>query len=362
MKVLIAGGGTGGHLFSGVAIAKQLQKEYENHRIIFVGTKNGIEARVVPKEGFKLSCISVAGLKRVGLVKTVLGLLKLPLAAIQSLWVVLRNWPDVAIGVGGYASGPVILAAWILRRPCIIIEQNSYAGVTNRILGKFVKYVITHFKRSEKFFEKTKIKQLGNPVRPEIVQRAKAIEYNKENTEKLRIFVTGGSQGAHAINETLKACLPLMESLSDKISIVHQCGKADEPELKVAYEKSVIDGVATAFIDDMLSAYDNADLVICRAGASTIAEITIAGKPALFVPLPTAADDHQTMNATELAEAKGGWLVKQSEFTPQFLAGFIKDRLENAGELEEVAQKAKSLGKPDAAENVVELLHQMCGK
>jgi len=362
MKVLIAGGGTGGHLFSGVAVAKELLKENDKHEITFVGTNKGIEARVIPQEGFKLRLITVAGLKRVGLFKTLLGLIKLPLAALQSFWIVLSSWPDVAIGVGGYASGPLMLAAWFLRRPCIIIEQNSYAGVTNKILGKFVKYVITHFSASQRFFAAEKIRQFGNPVRPEIVERARKIEYTRSEPERLNILITGGSQGAHAVNETVKQALPLFEDFAEKIKIRHQCGVADESGLQKAYQDSKIEGQATAFIDDMLSAYDEADLIICRAGASTIAEISIAGKPALFIPLPTAADDHQTMNAKELAEAKGAWLVKQSDFTPQYLADFVKERIANPAELEAFAKLSKTFGRPDAAKDVVNLMHEMCGK
>ncbi len=361
MKLLIAGGGTGGHLFSGVAVAEILSEE-GNHELLFVGTKNGIEARILPKLNYPLALITVGGLKRMGLFKTLLNLIKLPISLLQSCWIVLRFWPDMVLGVGGYASGPLVLAAWLLGRPTAIIEQNSRPGVTNRILGKRVRAVITHFARAEAFFPAEKVHRLGNPIRTRILEQAEQETTKQEKTSDIiRILVTGGSQGAHAINETVAKALLQLPDYHKRLFVHHQSGSADAPWLQQTYTEANVQAEVSPFIDDMISAYQAADLVICRAGAGTCAELAIVGRPALFVPLPTAADDHQAANAQELVDNDGAWMVRQPEFTPDFLASFLKDRLADPEELTRRGQAAKMAGRPKATVDTVELLKRLAG-
>ncbi len=354
MKILIAGGGTGGHLFSGVAVAEELRRR-GNHDVLFVGTRRGLEARVLPRLGFTLEFISVGGLKRMGFFKTLANLARLPLSLLQSLWIVLRYRPDVALGVGGYASGPVILAAWLLGRKTVIIEQNSLPGVTNRLLGRFVRVVVTHFKRAKAHFPARKVLQLGNPVRGDLA-RAASLSHAAPDDGRLRILVTGGSQGAHAINQTVADTLDRLADVKDSIHIRHQSGVPDWENLRESYAAAEVPGTVEPFIDDMIEAYLEADLVICRAGASTCAELAVIGRPALFVPLPTAADDHQTANASELVDAGAAWMVRQSDFSPEFLERFVRDRLHDREELIRFGTNARQIGRKDAASDVTDLI------
>lgn len=359
MKVLIAGGGTGGHLFSGVAVARVLRRE-GGHDIRFVGTRRGIEARVLPPEGWPVTFITVGGLKRMGPLATIKNLLKLPWSMIQSLWLVLRVWPDVVLGVGGYASGPVLLAAWLLFRPTAIIEQNSRPGVTNRILGRLVRVVVTHFSQAESFFPPGKVRRLGNPVRmsPEdLAGRGR----DAGGGEGLNILITGGSQGAQALNRTVVEALPLLGEEARRLHIRHQCGERDVEGLQAAYAAAGVSARVDAFIDDMAGAYLEADLVIARAGAGTVTELGIVGRAALFVPLPTAADDHQTTNAAELVEAEAAWMIPQASFSAHWLADFLRPLIADPAPLRARAARARDIGKPDAATDVAHLLRELAG-
>jgi len=359
MRILVAGGGTGGHFFSGVAVAEILKERGDE--LLFVGTPRGVEARVLPRLGWPLRFISVGGLKRVGLAHRLLSLAKLPIAFLQSLWILLRFRPDVVLGVGGYASGPIMMVAWLLRIPTVLIEQNSLPGITNRMLAHFVSAAVIHFERAASFFPPQKLRRYGNPIRSGIVQAAQQAA-SRNDDGRLHVLITGGSQGAHAINMALAESLPLLAQWKDRIVFRHQCGLADEAMLQEAYGNSGFEARLDAFIDDMVAAYRDADLVICRAGASTCAELAVVGRPALFVPLPSAADDHQTMNAAELVEAGGAWMIRQAEFTPERAASFLADCVANPDELARRAQAAKASGKADAARNTADLLYQLAGK
>jgi UDP-N-acetylglucosamine--N-acetylmuramyl-(pentapeptide) pyrophosphoryl-undecaprenol N-acetylglucosamine transferase len=360
MKVMIAGGGTGGHLFTGVAVALALKAE-GGHDIRFVGTRNGLEARVLPKEGWALSFITVGGLKRMGLIKTVLNLFKLPLSLLQSLWLVLRFWPDVVMGVGGYASGPVLLAAWLLLRPTLIVEQNSRPGVTNRILGRLVRVVVTHFRHAETSFPANKVRRLGNPVR---MSASEPFTRTREITDDgpLNILITGGSQGAHAVNMSIIGAMSELSDVAERIHLRHQCGPNDVENIKAAYARAGIAAQIDAFIDDMAQAYLDADLVIARAGAGTVTELGIVGRAALFIPLPTAADDHQSVNASELVEADAAWVIPQKELTPDWLAQFIRPLIDDRSPLRERGRNAAAIGKPDAARDVVRVMHELSAR
>jgi len=361
LRVMIAGGGTGGHLFPGIAVAQALLENNPETEILFVGTRHGIEFRVVPQQGFRLETISAGGLMRMGLLQTIINLFKLPLSLLQSLYIVLRFMPHVAIGVGGYASGPAMLAAWLLLRPTMIIEQNSVPGRTNRILARLVKKAITSFSKTRLYFPENKIVELGNPVRPAFTQRKDTISRKVGSDERLHVLVLGGSQGAKALNDAFVGAIDLLHDSIDRLSIRHQTGKMQYESVSACYTASGFDAKAYAFIDDVWKYYEWADLLVCRAGATTCAELGVIGRPALFVPLPTAADDHQTYNAGELVEAGAAWSMAQRDFTPEALAAFLKARIDGKADLAGMAEAALAWGRPRAAYDAAELCISLAG-
>ncbi len=361
IRVMIAGGGTGGHLFPGVAVAQAIQKAAPDAKIVFVGTKRGIEARVIPELGYELRTVTVGGLKRMGLWRTFINLMKLPLSILQSLWFVLSFRPHIAIGVGGYASGPAMLAAWMLMRPSMILEQNSVPGRTNRILSKFVRKIVINFERAAGFFPAKKIARLGNPVRLQMTEKLESANRDIASDERLHIFITGGSQGAQAINKAVTGALEHISDLKDKLEFFHQTGEAQREEIAQAYAKAGFKAEVKAFIDEVWNVYDWSDFVICRAGATTCSELGVVGRAALFIPLPTAADNHQTHNAGELEAAGAAWVVTQKELSPEKLAHFIRERLENKDELKFMGAKAQAWGKPSSAHDVADLSFELSG-
>ncbi|RJO68649.1 MAG: undecaprenyldiphospho-muramoylpentapeptide beta-N-acetylglucosaminyltransferase [Myxococcales bacterium] len=357
MKLLIAGGGTGGHLFSGVATAEALRAE-GRHEILFVGTARGLEATLLPKLGWPVRFVTVGGLKRMGPWRTAVNLFKVPLSFLQSLAILLRFKPNVALGVGGYASGPAMLAAWLTGVPTAIVEQNSYPGVTNRLLGRLARAVIIHFERAAEYFPPKKIRRFGNPVRQAFAALA-AEEATPMPEGKLRLLITGGSQGAHAINVAFADAALKLAKMKDRLVIRHQTGEADAEAVRRAYAQAGLAATVEAFIDDMPAAYRAADLVVCRAGAGNCAELAAAGKPALFVPLPTAADDHQTANAAELVGAGGAWMVQQRGFTADYVRDFAERLLNKPDELAAKLAAARGQGRPDAALRTAALLTEL---
>jgi len=361
LRVMIAGGGTGGHLFPGIAIAQALLEEHPDTEILFVGTRHGIEFRVVPQQGFRLETISAGGLMRINFLRTLLNLFKLPWSLLQSLLIVLRFMPHVAIGVGGYASGPAMLAAWLLLRPTMIIEQNSVPGRTNRILARLVKKAVTAFSKTRNYFPASKIVELGNPVRPAFIRKGASTLRKVGSDDRLHVLVLGGSQGAKALNDAFTGAIDLLHDSIDSLSIRHQTGRAQYDYVAERYKASGFDAKAYAFIDDVWKYYEWADLLVCRAGATTCAELGVIGRPALFVPLPTAADDHQTYNAGELVEAGAAWSMAQRDFTPEALAEFLKARIEGRSDLSRMAEAALAWGRPHAAYDAAELCVSLAG-
>jgi len=329
MKLVIAGGGTGGHLFPGVAIAEELRAREPSAEITFVGTKRGIEARVLPDLGWPLELIEVSGLKTVGVLGAIRGLLRLPRAWWQARALLKRLQPDAVIGVGGYASGPVVFAAKLRGIPTAICEQNSIPGLTNKILGRLVRRVFLSFETSRPFFKPAKIVMTGNPVRRDLLARLQAP--TTPHRGALHVLVSGGSLGAVAVNEL--AANALIELAKDhELEITHQTGEKDRESTAARYREAGVTADCRAFIKDMAATYLAADLVIGRAGATTVAELAIAGKPAVFIPYPFAADDHQTLNAAEMA-AKGAALsFKQSDLTAAKLVAAIRPLLDDAAQ------------------------------
>ena len=332
MNVVIAGGGTGGHLYPGIAIARELLKERGNE-VLFVGTGQGIEAKVLPKEGLPVRFITVGKLKGMKLLSVFKTMAMLPVSVLQSLMVLRDVRPDVVIGVGGYSSGPMGLAALGLRVPLFIVEPNSYAGLANRNLGKLADKVILCFPGTgaQKFFPPRRTVNLGPLVRQGIEKgdRDKALAGFGLEPGKFTVFVMGGSGGAHAINMAMKKAD--LKDISG-LQVLHQTGEKDVVEVAAGYRDAGVKAVVLPYIHDMAGAYAAADLVIGRSGATTVAELAVCGKRAVLVPFPFAADNHQEHNATTLAARGTAEVIIQKDLTPEKLAGVIaKYRAQGTG-------------------------------
>ena len=354
MRLMIAGGGTGGHLFPGIAIAEELRAQHPDAAVRFVGTKRGIEARVVPAQGWELDTIEVSGLKTVGLLGALRGVLRLPRALWQARRVLKAFRPDAVIGVGGYASGPVVLMARLRGIPTAICEQNSIPGLTNKILGKLVRRVFLAFEETRRFFKAKKILMTGNPVRRELVAKLRA--GRAPDADRLHVLVCGGSLGAVAVNELASEALIALAK-ERPLAIVHQTGDKDADKIRARYADAGVAADVSAFITDMASAYLGADLIVCRAGATTVAELAIAGKPAIFVPYPFAADDHQTRNAREMAERGAALCFPQAELTADKLADAIRSL--DPARRTAMSTAMQAFAKPEAAGAVVAWLDSL---
>ncbi len=352
MRLMIAGGGTGGHLFPGVAIAEELRARDPDAPVRFVGTARGIEARVLPDLGWDLATIQVSGLKTVGALGAIRGLFRLPRALWQARKALKAFAPDAVIGVGGYASGPVVLMARLRGIPTAICEQNSIPGLTNKILGKVVRAVFLSFAESRRFFKPKKSRMTGNPVRRDLL--AKLVDLPARAVgETVTILVSGGSLGAIAVNAlAADALCALAKDL--KLAIIHQTGEKDRDATAARYAAAGVTAEVHAFIKDMASTYARADLVIGRAGATTVAELAIAGKPAVFIPYPTAADNHQEINAREMAAAGAALSFKQAELTAGKLADALRPLLVDPARRQAMGDAMRTLGKPAAAAAVVD--------
>src|SRR5262245_22606277 len=354
ISVIIAGGGTGGHIYPGIAIAQELKRRDRETKVIFIGTARGLESKVVPREGFDLEMIRVAALKRVGLAAAIKSLLVLPgcLLAVRSL--IKRIQPDVVIGVGGYASGPVVLVAALMGVPTLVAEQNALPGFTNRVLARFVKAAAISFEEARQYFG-DKAEVTGNPVRSEFFDVPL-----KEPGEVIHILVTGGSQGARAINNVMIDALPMLTGENQqtegvKLFFTHQTGEIDYDKVRATYLENGIKAEVKPYIEKMVDEFERADLVICRAGATTVAELAAAGKPALMIPFPYAADDHQRKNAEAVERAGGGRMILQAELTPERLVQELLWLAQSLQQMIRMAEASKHLGHPEAAARVVDL-------
>jgi UDP-N-acetylglucosamine--N-acetylmuramyl-(pentapeptide) pyrophosphoryl-undecaprenol N-acetylglucosamine transferase len=363
VRLLVAGGGTGGHLFPGIAIADEVIRR-GGSEVLFVGTSRGIETKAVPAAGYVLETLQVSGLKRMGFLQTLRGLFRLPLSVVKSFAILRRFRPDVVVGVGGYASGPMVMVAALLGRPTAIQEQNSVPGITNRILGRLVQVVFIAFEDAARFFPAQKIERLGNPVRQKIVAALAQVGGNLGSSEKLRILVVGGSQGARAVNELVMQAAAKLAADGVDFSLVHQTGSADCERIQERYRTL---GLAERtkvlpFIDDMAKSYAEADLVVARAGALTLAELAIAGKPAILIPLPTAADDHQSKNAARFAEAGAALLLDQRKAQGEDLAVAVAKLAQDVAKRTAMAEAMRGLARPQAAQAIVDRLQAMATK
>ncbi len=350
MKVVIAGGGTGGHLFPGVALAEELRAR--GHEILFIGTANGIEARYCKKAGWPLELISVRGIKGAGAAGALRGALAVPGAILQSRRLLRHFAADVVVGVGGYASGPVGLAAISLGLPLFLLEQNSVPGITNRVLGRAAKQIFGTFAGARRFFPESRYALVGNPLREAV---RSALAGNRVKTPD-RLLIVGGSQGARGVNLLVSDALIELHRAGRMPPTVHQCGTADFETLRKKYVDAGLAIELVPFIDDMASAYRSARLVIGRAGATTISELLALGLPSMLIPLPTAADDHQTKNADEIAQQGAARLLPQQTTTASELAASIVALLNDEQQLRQMREAALRLARPDAHARIADAI------
>jgi UDP-N-acetylglucosamine--N-acetylmuramyl-(pentapeptide) pyrophosphoryl-undecaprenol N-acetylglucosamine transferase len=370
VRVLIAGGGTGGHLYPGIAIAQEVTRR-PGGKVLFVGTARGLETRLVPAAGFQLELIQVSGLKRVGVSSFVKGVSRLPRALFASARVLGRFRPDLVMGVGGYASGPVVLTAALLGYPTAILEQNSYPGITNRILGRFVRRVFIAFEGARGFFAAGRTLLVGNPVRRQFVDAPARLAVSVASATPVDsafplvplVLVVGGSQGARAVNDLVIGAAAVLSHEARLPRIVHQTGAADEDRVRRRYaELGLTDAVQVrSFIEDMYATLATAALVVGRAGALTLAELAMVGCPAILIPLPTAADDHQTRNAVEFVRVGAAVIADQRTTTSDELAHLIADLCSDPGRRAEISRAIASLGRPHAASEIVDDLERLTG-
>jgi UDP-N-acetylglucosamine--N-acetylmuramyl-(pentapeptide) pyrophosphoryl-undecaprenol N-acetylglucosamine transferase len=353
MRMIVAGGGTGGHLFPGLAVAEAAAAC--GNSVLFVGSSSGIEARIIPRTHFPFRQISIRGLRGRGWRGVGQLLVQLP-PALARAWRIVREFrTEVVLGVGGYASFPVVLAAWLDGVPSVLMEQNARPGWTNRLLARLAKRVCTTFPDSAVYFPPGKAVQTGNPVRS--LSAAPAAR-----SEGFTLLVFGGSQGAHRINQALHDAAGALRERVPSLRILHQTGAADAAWLRERYAAVGLDAEVRDFIDDMGAAYAAADLVVCRAGATTVAEITALGKPAVLVPYPYAADDHQRANAAVLAERGAAVLVLDRDLDGARLASTVVELAADRDRLARMATEARRLGVPDAAERVLGICREVCGE
>ncbi|MFC2074696.1 undecaprenyldiphospho-muramoylpentapeptide beta-N-acetylglucosaminyltransferase [Bdellovibrionota bacterium] len=347
MRLVLAGGGTGGHLFPGITIAQEALKEGPSTEVLFIGAPGGLDSTIVPKHNFKLKLIPIGGLKSVGIWQLIKTLFFLPYAIIKSALYLKKFHPDAVVGLGGYSAGPVVLAAKLLKLKTGILENNSVPGFTNRKLAKFVDHIYLAFEEAKKFFPENKIIMTGNPVRLEIQPTPLPPK------DRFTIGILGGSQGARRLNQIVVEALPLIDP---EVEIIHQTGSQDIEWVKQGYREAGRPGEVEPFFSDMSDFYRKISLSICRAGATTISELAAAKRPGIFIPFPFATDDHQTGNAKSIEALGGGKVVLQSDLTPQKLASIVGNFKRENSELEKMAQKIFAWHKPNAAAEILQSL------
>jgi len=357
VTVVIAGGGTGGHLFPGLAVAEEFRKRDDSVEVVFVGTEHGIEARVIPREGYPLKFVRAEGIVGKSFFRKVRSIAKVFLSVWDSYGILNSVMPDMVIGVGGYASGAAVLVAHLKSIPTMIHEQNSVPGMTNRILSRFVDQVCITYQESLSVFPRGKTFLTGNPVRAKILrgEREAAQKLFSLDREMFTVFVFGGSSGATSINRTMVDALNYLGEYREKIQFLHQTGERDYESVREAYRKSGFKGTVAPFIYQMAEAYAAADMVISRAGATTLAELTALGKPSLLVPYPHSAGRHQEFNAIKLREMGAAFVVFDNEMSGEVLAKHILEMFGNASVGKEMQRASRGLGRPEACARIVDI-------
>jgi UDP-N-acetylglucosamine--N-acetylmuramyl-(pentapeptide) pyrophosphoryl-undecaprenol N-acetylglucosamine transferase len=356
LKVVFAGGGTGGHLFPGIAMAQEFEARNPATRIIFISTGNPMEVTVLSKANYELHRISAAGIKGRGIWNQIQSVLKIPTGIWQSIRILHRFSPDLAVGLGSYSAGPVIIGAWLRGIPTVLHEQNILPGITNRILSRFAKRVYVSFKNTQFNRDTHKVHWMGNPVRRDLLEYSgsQIPEKTRDNRDdRFTVLIIGGSQGAHRINMAVTASLANLPR-KDNWYFIHQTGEADRQQVEDVYRQHDVDCRVQAFFDNMAELYHRADLVVCRAGATTVAEITALGKAVIFIPFPFAADNHQALNAGSLCDANAAEMIVEKDLDPEILSRRITYYAAHREALLEMAAKAKTFGNPKAAQHIVD--------
>ena len=362
VRLLVAGGGTGGHLYPGIALAEEVTARPAG-AVLFVGTARGLETKLVPAAGFELELLDVSGLNRVGLGNLVKGLGRLPKAFFASRAVLKRFRPDLVLGVGGYASGPLVLAAALLGYPTAIQEQNSQPGITNRVLGVFARRVFVAFEDAKRFFSAKKTRLYGNPVRRKFVTAVRGVDASAAALGR-SVLILGGSQGAKAVNDLVVGAAAVLQAQGRLPPLVHQTGAADEARVRQKYAAAGLEGRVEIrpFIDDMPTALAGAALVVGRVGVLTLVELAMMARPAILIPLPTAAADHQTQNAAEFQRAGAALVADQRTTTAASLAAQIAELMAAPERRAEMARHMAALGRPDATREIVDELETLVAR
>lgn len=352
MNVVFAAGGTGGHLYPAIALAREFLRVDPASRVLFIGTARGLETKVLAHEALPLSLITAKPFMGVGLGRALQALAVLPYGVWQCLAILRRHRTDLVIGIGGYTSPPVLLAAWLRNIPRVVLEPNAYPGLANRAMGPLAQRVFLAFEAAAQGFSAKKVRVVGTPIRRSFLERLPDVTPAATRVPSLLVF--GGSQGARAINSAMIDALPTLKEPAREWAITHQTGEADHSRVKAAYESAGVRAQVVPFIYDMPAALRQADLVVARAGAMTMAELAVCGKPAILVPLPTAIYNHQEHNARAMEREGGAVVFKQAEMTGEGLARRIIELLGDRARLESMGRGSAALGRTDAAARLVE--------
>lgn len=355
LRVLIAGGGTGGHIYPGIAIAREIRRRHPGADLLFVGTERGLEMKIVPAEGFRLETITISGLKGTGLLKQLKSLLTVPKSLLDARTILQRFRPSVVVGVGGYSSGPPVLMAALMGIPAMLQEQNALPGLTNRLLARVARKVAIAFRECDAHFG-NKAVLTGNPVRADFSQVR-----SRSGTDPFTLLVFGGSQGARPINQSVIEAIAILRPQIQDLKVIHQTGEREYPRIKQVYDGLKMDADVRPFFGDIPVQFAAADLLVCRAGATTLAELTVSGKPAILVPFPQAADDHQRKNAEALAQAGAAEMILQKDLKGSVLAARILYYFEHRDALRRMEQNSRALGRADATERIVDIVEELSG-
>jgi len=349
---LMAGGGTGGHVIPALAVARELRQR--GHRVFFVGTERGLEAKLVPAEGFELKQIHIAGLNRVGLRQKLATLIQLPFTTLGCSGLV-RD-ASAVFSMGGYAAGPPVMAALLQRVPVVVMEPNAVPGFTNRVIGRFVSRALVSFPETAAYFPKGRTETTGLPVREEFFHIV-----SKPRSGTLNLLITGGSQGSRTLNRAGSESWPLFRKAGLPVRIVHQSGPGEFEQLREKFSRSGLEGEVVPFIADMPAAFAAADLVVCRSGAGAVSELAAAGKPSILVPFPFATNDHQTRNAEALERAGAARLVRDDQMNGEKLVAVVAELAGSAGALERMGEAARRFARSGAARRAAEILEEVAG-
>ena len=357
LRIVIAGGGTGGHLFPGLAIAQEFMARNKDNTVVFVSTGNPLERSVLSQTNFRLESVTAEGMKGRGIWNQAKSALKIPKGIIEALRILKNVKPDLTLGLGSYSAGPVVLGAWLLRTKIVLHEQNILPGITNRILARFADRIYVSFDDTKAQLAPHKIRLTGNPVRKELLNHHNG-ESVARGLDKFCVLIIGGSQGAHRINTTIVEALSHLIQ-KEGLYFIHQTGLADEQMVARAYQRENVAAKVQSFFEQMGPLYRQADLIICRAGATTVAEVTAMGKAVIFIPFPFAADDHQTLNAATLVDKGAAEMIHEKELQADALARKIEFYASSPQAIEAMALKAGRLGHPDAAQHIVDDCYQL---